>query len=151
MLEQDARTSQLMEWFYYAMAALGIVGTQAQLARMPMDNLFDGTVQFWINVTSRPSSLFLTVDLLVVATVVFVWMFSEARRLKIRFVWIYFLGANLIAISFFVPLFLGVRQRRLRAADSAIDTPLAASDWIGVTIGVACGVAATAYSLSTVI
>ena len=76
-------------------------------------------------------------------------MFSEARRLRIRFIWLYFLGSLFIAVSLFVPLFMGIRQRRLRVSEAATDTPLAAPDWVGVGIAVGFALAAVIYSIST--
>ena len=40
-------------------------------------------------------------------------MIVESRRLGIRFVWAYILGALLVAASVAIPLFLLARQRRL--------------------------------------
>jgi hypothetical protein len=140
-----------LEWLFYALAAVGLIGTQPQITRMPMNGFIDATTWFWLDVISRPASLFLTVDILVLSAVVFIWMFSEARRLDIRFVWIYFLGGLLIAVSFFVPLFMGIRQRRLRMAGQETDTRLTWSDWIGVGITIVFAVAAAGYSIGTVV
>jgi hypothetical protein len=150
MDESHQRFSRNVEWLFYVLAVVGLVGTQLQIARMPMEGFVDGTIKFWIDVASRPASLFLTVDVLVLSTVVFAWMFSEARRLGMRFVWIYYLGALFVAVSFFVPLFMGVRQRRLRAAADGGDAPLATSDWIAVGIAMACSLVAVAFSMQTV-
>ena len=151
MEESQQRFSRYVEWVFYILAVAGLIGTQLQIMRMPMDGFVDGTIKFWVDVASRPASLFLTVDVLVLSTVVFAWMFSQARRLGIRFVWIYYLGALLVAVSFFVPLFMGVRQRRLRAKADGGDTPLVLSDWIAVAIAIACSLGAVAFSVQTVV
>lgn len=151
MEESQWRFSRFIEWFYYTLAAVGLCGTWSQFPRMPYNGFLNATKDFWLDVISRPASLFLTVDLLVLSSVVFVWMFGEARRHRIRFVWLYFLGALFIAISFFVPLFMGVRQRRLRASMSQGDMPLDWSDWIAIAIAVASSLAAVAYSVGTLV
>lgn len=145
------RFSVTIEYLFYALALLGLAGTQVQITRMPFSGFINGTRQFWLDVMSRPASLFLTVDILVLSAVVFLWMFSEARRLKIRFVWVYFLGGLAVGISFFVPLFMAVRQRQIRKSAAVADAPLEWMDWIGVAVAVLASIGAAAYSLSTVI
>ena len=151
MEQSSQRFSVTIEYLFYALAIVGLVGTQLQITRMPFSGFLNGTRQFWLDVVSRPASLFLTVDILVLSAVVFLWMFSEARRLRIRFVWIYFLGGLLVGISFFVPLFMGVRQRQIRKAGAEPDAPLAPLDWLGVGLAVAAALAAAVYSVTTVL
>ena len=64
-------------------------------------------------VTSGPAVSSITVDLLVAATAGSVFMIVEARRLRMRFGWLYVAGAALTAFAFTFPLFLAMRQRRL--------------------------------------
>ena len=64
-----------------------------------------------------------------------VWMVAEARRLGIRFVWIYVVLGALIAISVTAPLFLVARERRLQelqpAGESTVLTP---GDLVGLVL-----------------
>jgi hypothetical protein len=71
--------------------------------------------------TSGPSVSSITVDLLVAAVAGSIFIIVEARRLGMRFGWLYVVGSALTAFAFTFPLFLAMRQRRLnaRAADAA--------------------------------
>ena len=53
-----------------------------------------------------------TVDLLVVAIAGSVFIIVEARRLRMRFGWLYVVGAAVTAFAFTFPLFLAMRERR---------------------------------------
>ena len=71
--------------------------------------------------SSGPSVTSISIDLLVVAAAGSVFIIVEARRLGMRFGWLYVVGSALTAFAFTFPLFLAMRQRALnaRAADSA--------------------------------
>lgn len=69
--------------------------------------------QTFINPAGRAN----LVDLYLFGFTVFIGMVMEARRLKMRFIWVYpvlFFG---LGISTFVPVFLILRQRTLAAQD----------------------------------
>lgn len=71
-------------------------------------------------VTSGPAVSSITVDLLVVAIAGSIFIIVEARRLGMRFGWLYVVAAGLTAFAFTFPLFLAMRQRHLtRAARAA--------------------------------
>ena len=55
----------------------------------------------------------LSVDLLVVGAAVAIFMISEARRLGMKRVWVYFLLSGMTAIAFTFPLFMFFRERKL--------------------------------------
>ena len=55
----------------------------------------------------------LSIDLLVVGAAVAIFMISEARRLGMKRVWIYFLLSGITAIAFTFPLFMFFRERKL--------------------------------------
>jgi predicted alpha/beta superfamily hydrolase len=61
-----------------------------------------------------PVDWVLSIDLLVVALAAAVFMISEARRLGIKRVWLYFLASGVTALAFTFPLFMAVRELRLR-------------------------------------
>ena len=52
-------------------------------------------------------------DLLIGSGAVILWIITEAKRLKIRNLWIVFLGTFLVAFAFAAPLFLFLRERRI--------------------------------------
>ncbi|MCU1438198.1 MAG: hypothetical protein JWP66_1285 [Naasia sp.] len=69
---------------------------------------------------SGPAVSSLTVDLLVVAIAGSVLIAVEAKRLGMRFAWLYILGSALTAFAVTFPLFLALRERRLAALRTAV-------------------------------
>ncbi|MDQ1083671.1 MULTISPECIES: DUF2834 domain-containing protein [Microbacterium] len=66
-------------------------------------------------VTSGPAVSSITVDLLVVAVAGSAFIIVEARRLGMRFAWLYIVLSGVTAFAFTFPLFLAMRERRLTA------------------------------------
>lgn len=93
---------------YLCLAVLGLVGTWYfnALAIVQLRD-FVGDL-----VTSGPAVSSITVDLLVVAAAGSVFIITEARRLRMRFGWLYVAGSALTAFAFTFPLFLAQRERR---------------------------------------
>jgi hypothetical protein len=56
----------------------------------------------------------ITSDFLIGTTPVLVWMVIEARRLEMRRAWFYVVTTFLVAFAFACPLFLLMRELRLR-------------------------------------
>jgi hypothetical protein len=74
------------------------------------------TPQIWLAggfVNSLTSSI--TTDFLIGTIPVLVWMVVEARRLGMRYLWFYVVTTFLVAFAFSCPLFLLMREVRLRA------------------------------------
>jgi len=97
---------------YLALALAGLVGTW----------IFNGVAIAQMNdfvtdlVTSGPAVSSITVDLLVAAVAGSVFIIVEARRLGMRFGWLYVAASAVTAFAFTFPLFLAMRQRRLNRA-----------------------------------
>jgi hypothetical protein len=64
---------------------------------------------------SGPAVSALTLNLLVLAVAAIVFMIVEARRIGMRFGWLYVLLSAVTALSFAFPLFLAIRERTLAA------------------------------------
>ena len=98
-----------LAFVYLALGAAGLVGTWwfNAIAIIQMAD-FVGDL-----VTSGPAVSSITVDLLVVAIAGSVFIIVEARRLHMRFGWLYVLAAGLTAFAFTFPIFLAMRERRL--------------------------------------
>ncbi|WP_236967322.1 DUF2834 domain-containing protein [Microbacterium aurantiacum] len=94
---------------YLVIAIVGLVGTWwfNALAIVQMNDFVTDLV------TSGPAVSSITVDLLVVAVAGSVFILVEARRLRMRFGWLYVVGSALTAFAFTFPLFLAMRQRRI--------------------------------------
>ncbi|WP_350227564.1 DUF2834 domain-containing protein [Agromyces mangrovi Wang et al. 2018] len=106
---------------YLALSIAGLIGTWTfnALAIVQLRDFFGD----WFG--SGPAVSSLTVDLLVVAVAGSVLIIVEARRLGMRFAWLYVVGSALTAFAFTFPLFLAMRERRLaqRRLAAAGDAP----------------------------
>lgn len=104
---------------FLVLAVAGLVGTWTfnALAIVQMRDFIGDLV------SSGPAVSSITVDLLVVAIAGSIFIIVEARRLGMRFAWLYIVLSGITAFAFTFPLFLAMRQRRLtaRAAASAAE------------------------------
>ena len=70
---------------------------------------------FLAGVFANPASSSIGVDILVAGTAFNVWMVTEARRLGMKHWWVYIVVTFFVAFACACPLFLMMRERRLRA------------------------------------
>jgi len=98
-----------LAFVYLLLAVAGLIGTWTfnVLAIVQMADFIGDLV------TSGPAVSSITVDLLVVAVAGSVFIIVEARRLGMRFGWLYVVAAGLTAFAFTFPLFLAMRQRHM--------------------------------------
>ena len=98
-----------LAFVYLLLAVAGLIGTWTfnVLAVVQMADFIGDLV------TSGPAVSSITIDLLVAAVAGSVFIIVEARRLHMRFAWLYVAGSALTAFAFTFPLFLAMRQRRL--------------------------------------
>ena len=106
-------TDKLLCALYAIIAVLALIGTWTQNLAFMAEPNNGGTAGFIQAAFVNPAAASLSVDLLFLSLALCVWMVVEARRLNIRFVWVYIILSLFIAISVMVPLFLIARQRRL--------------------------------------
>jgi hypothetical protein len=132
---------------YAAIAVLALLGTWHQ-------NLFyfqgghpaTAFVEFWRDTLVTPAGISIIVDFFLFLLVVVAWMVLEARRLAIRFVWVYVILGVLIAISVTAPLFLIARERRLRATEGDL-VAFTQGDLIGLGLVALPALLVTVWSL----
>ena len=91
------------------LAVVGLIGTWTFNA-LAIVQLRD-FIGDWVN--SGPAVSSLTVDLLVVAVAGSILIIVEAKRLGMRFGWLYVVLSGLTAFAFTFPLFLAMRERRM--------------------------------------
>jgi hypothetical protein len=105
-----------LAFVYLLLAVAGLIGTWTfnVLAVVQMADFIGDLV------TSGPAVSSITIDLLVAAVAGSVFVIVEARRLRMRFGWLYVVGAGLTAFAFTFPLFLAMRQRHLTRLARAI-------------------------------
>ncbi|MFF2371672.1 DUF2834 domain-containing protein [Agromyces sp. NPDC058110] len=100
-------TPLAVTYLVIAVAGLGAAMTFNALAVVQMQDFLGA----WFDGGPAVSSL--TVDLLGVAVAGSILIIVEARRLGMRFGWLYVVGALLTAFTFTFPLFLAMRERHL--------------------------------------
>src|SRR5262249_58661288 len=119
------RSRRILCAAYAAIAVLALVGTWTQNVAYfspgegPIRGFVLATGRFWSATLATPASISIAVDLALFFVAAAVLMVIEARRLAIRWVWLYILLGFLIAISVTFPLFLIARERRLAAIGDA--------------------------------
>jgi uncharacterized protein DUF2834 len=135
---------------YGVIALLALVGTWGNNVAYLSFGFVGANTAFWEGTLVNPASRSITVDLFFLGLAVFVWMVLEARRIRMRGVWLYLLFGMLVAISVTVPIFLINRERALAAREpaSAAGT-LSAPDIVGLVLVTAAISIYTAITLNT--
>ena len=104
----DSLTHTRRFWFFLTISVAGLItawvfnGLAVIEGANHLDAWFGSSVD-WV----------LSLDLLIVALAGSAWMIFEAKRLGMRFVWVYILASGLTAFAFTLPLFLAMRERTL--------------------------------------
>lgn len=100
-------------WVYLVLSIVGLVTAWIFNGFAVMNNedymaAWFGTAVDWV----------LSADFTIVAIAVVVFMISEARRLKMKRVWLYILLSGVTAMAFTFPLFMAMRERQLAQMSS---------------------------------
>jgi hypothetical protein len=136
---------------YALIAFVAFIGTWSQnVAYFHPDDGLAGfalaTARFWPDTLATPASTSVTIDLGLFLLAAAVFMVLEARRLGIRFVWLYIVLGLLIAISVTFPLFLIARARKLAPGRAHEGFKLTPGDTFGLA---SLGVAAATFTVWT--
>jgi hypothetical protein len=121
--------------FYVCLALIALVTCWRQNLLFMQETGVDfatGFIVFWPALLVNHATTSITVDIFLLCVAAMVWMVHEARRLGIRFVWVYILLAFPIGISVMFPLFLAARERA-RASSATEPTP-GMGDMIGLAL-----------------
>ena len=62
---------------------------------------------------ANPAAQSISRDLLVGASAIFIWIVNESKKLKMKNMWVVYIGTFLIAFAFSAPFFLFLRERRI--------------------------------------
>jgi hypothetical protein len=110
-----------LAWLYLALAvAGGVLPWLANLDFLRQHGPSFDLALFVGQANANPAAQSLSRDLAVGATAVTIWMVSESRRLRMRgLIWV-LLSCVTIAFAFGAPLFLHLRERRLRELAAAV-------------------------------
>jgi hypothetical protein len=102
---------------YGAIAVAALIATWSQGGPY-IHSVSDFLVTFWRDTRVNGASRFITADAIMLALSVIILMVIEARKHNVRFVWLYVVGSNFIAISVMFPLFLIARELGMGASDA---------------------------------
>lgn len=94
---------------YLVVAVIGLVGTaicNVLGVITPVGNPFAA----WF---ANPATTSLSIDLLATASAASIFIIMEARRLGMRWAWLYVIGSFVTAVAFTFPLFLAMRERHV--------------------------------------
>ena len=147
-----SRPRQLLCAAYAAIAVLALFATWTQNVAyfQPGEGALgfaNATARFWGATYANPATTSITIDLVLLLVPLLAWMVIEARRVGVRFVWLYFVFGCLVAISVTFPLFLIARERRLAALGESGPLGISAVDRAAL-IGI--GAAAAAAGIWTI-
>lgn len=107
------RGDRLLIALYAALAAAALYATWShnlEFLALPGNG---GALGFVRLAYANPAAASLANDILFAGLAVFAFMLAEARRLGIRFAWVYIILSLGVAVSVMLPLFLIARQLRL--------------------------------------
>ena len=100
-------------WIYAAIAAGALFATWSQNLAFFAQSPDAGVAGFLRAAYANPAAASLVNDLWFLGLAAVVFMVVEARRVGVRFVWLYVVLSFLVAVSVSVPLFLLARERKL--------------------------------------
>jgi uncharacterized membrane protein (UPF0182 family) len=128
------RSRKLLCVFYGLVAVVALFATWSQNLTYS-GNAAEIFGAFWTDTKVNAASRSITVDIGLFLLAATGFMVTEARRIRIRFVWAYVVLGVLIAISVTFPLFMIARELRLTkkgASEAALQ--LTATDLIGLAV-----------------
>jgi hypothetical protein len=131
------RTRSLLCTLYYAIAVVALIATWRQNLAFTagrQESIAAGFASFWPALLANRATISITVDLFMFALAGVIWMLLEARRLQIRFVWLYVIFGMLVAISVTFPLFLAARERRLAVLGESTEARLSLADLVPLCV-----------------
>ena len=136
---------RLLIGFYALVSLAALIATWSQNLAYTGAGMVSAFQMFVQETRVNPASRSIMVDIGFFLLAASAFMVIEARRLGVRFVWLYILFGFLIAISVTFPLFMIARELRLAPA-ARPDTPwsLTATDVTGLVV-VAALVASLAW------
>ena len=136
-------------FIYGVVAVLALIGTWGNNIAYMDRGFLGANLRFWQDTFANPASRSITVDLFFLGLAVLVWMVLEARRLRMRGVWLYLVFGMLIAISVTVPIFL-INRERVLARDATLPPErMSVVDVLGLILVTLAIIAYTILTLTT--
>lgn len=103
-----------MQWLYLLLALLGAILPLSQLLPFLATYGFDLPLLFR-QLFQTHASAFFGLDVIISSLVLWVFVFSEGRRLRMKNLWLYILCNLAVGVSLALPLFLFFREREIKA------------------------------------
>ena len=117
-LNQLKNNKYTLSYFYLLLAILGAVLPMISNLNFAYEYGFAFDIKKFIELAnSNPASESISRDLFISASAVFIWIVNESKKLKIKNMWVVYIGTFLIAFAFSAPFFLFLRERRLIEID----------------------------------
>jgi hypothetical protein len=130
-----SRTRQILCIFYALVSLTALIMTWSQNLLYFQGDHPAGFGQYILDLKVNGAARSFTVDIGLFLLAATGLMVAEARRLGVRFVWIYVILGFAIAISVTFPLFLVARELRLAKTETTpSEVKLAASDILGLAV-----------------
>ncbi len=107
-----------MQWLYLVAAILGTIFPLSQFIPFLAAHGFDIPL-FFQQLFQNPVSGFFGMDVIVSSLVLWLFVFSEGRRLRMSNLWLYVVCNLAVGVSLALPLFLLFRERKINAASNA--------------------------------
>ena len=101
-----------MQWFYLVAAVLGAILPLSQFVPFLAAHGFDMPL-FFRQLFQNNVSAFFGMDVVVSSLVLWLFVFSEGRRLDMKNLWLYVVCNLAVGVSLALPLFLLFRERKL--------------------------------------
>ncbi len=103
---------------YLTLAIIGLVSTwYHNISFMIMPENGASAIAFIKACMANHASLSVSWDIVIAAITGFIWMHHEAKRLDISRVWFFYVTGTFIAFAFAFPLFLAIREQKLKTLD----------------------------------
>lgn len=102
-----------MQWLYLAVAILGTIFPLSQFIPFLATYGFDVPL-FFQQLFQNHISAFFGMDVIVSSFALWLFVFSEGRRLRMKNLWLYVVCNLAVGVSLALPLFLFFRERRLK-------------------------------------
>ena len=106
-----------MQWLYLILAVIGAIAPVSYLLRFLTKYGWD-IPELTSQLFSNHISTMFGLDVIISGIVLFLFIFLEGRRLRMKKLWAYVLCTLPVGVSFGLPLFLFFRERRLTSGNS---------------------------------
>ena len=107
------RSEKILCAVYATIAFVALVVTQVNNIAFFLQPQNGGIVGWISALYANPAVASFTNDIMLYVVAGYVFMIVEARRLGIRYVWVYLLLSSIVAVSVMFPLFLIARQIKI--------------------------------------